>query len=625
MIRSIQIGEKNTYEDWGLILTKCDMGFPVPKTKYIDIPHGDGAIDLTETISGKVNYSNREGVLEFDLIAEPRERTKIIAKITAYLHGRVHSVIIPDDPNYIYRSRLTINSLQTSYMVNKLVINTISDPYKLHPQKTVVELSLVKNLIENSWDSFDIVGDTENLISDGWDSFSPYGSGKNYVDNWDFSSNDLTGWLGSYGENKIIDGQLVKVFDADHKAARLEYYTSILQQGEYKFRIKIKSEFRIHVRGWNNTDFTSDVIEISDDFIVWETDFNVLEENTNTRFRFYGDGDTLDKKIVVDWIQITPVDNQHLIVEKTPLGNGLTRIQTWGGKDKIKLVFQQRGIEKNVVGSLYAHNIGENKLDIYANRGGASKVLSKNEKEYITLDQLSSQSGNVGILIRTINSNDNLDFIASDPIINEGDKPNVTLLKEKLKDGRTHLRAYGGQETGKLRFIQASDKVGDPLFLSMNIENRSSDIGLNFDAPSTNDVIEKGHNGLFTSQTEVSVGSYKYIGVRTDTYLDIIADDPIFIESKGYPFGEEEFPNFEDLKGSGDAVAVWRFDIEGEAVVPKIETSDEITITKGETYVTLNKGTHIVPQLQLENGDTVIYIRGKKDTSVKFEFQERGL
>ena len=79
-------------------------------------------------------------------------------------------------------------------------------------------------------------------------------------------------------------------------------------------------------------------------------------------------GDSLE----IDWIQITPIDNQHLVVEKTPLGNGMTRIQTWGGSSTVQLLLTSGnlGIDKlkNFTFSAYLENKGP-EFDIWLPTG----------------------------------------------------------------------------------------------------------------------------------------------------------------------------------------------------------------------------------------------------------------
>ena len=58
----------HTERDWGLKLISIYIPMPDPKTQTVDIPGGDGTIDLTE-INGRPAYEDRDGLeLVFDLM-----------------------------------------------------------------------------------------------------------------------------------------------------------------------------------------------------------------------------------------------------------------------------------------------------------------------------------------------------------------------------------------------------------------------------------------------------------------------------------------------------------------------------------------------------------------------------
>ena len=61
----IKIGEKHTYDDWGLVCTRIEISDPEQKTYFVEIPGRDGVIDLSEALVGDVKYGNREIRMEF--------------------------------------------------------------------------------------------------------------------------------------------------------------------------------------------------------------------------------------------------------------------------------------------------------------------------------------------------------------------------------------------------------------------------------------------------------------------------------------------------------------------------------------------------------------------------------
>ena len=51
-----------TERDWGLKLLSIYIPMPKPKTQLVDIPGGDGSIDLTE-INGRPAYNDQTSVV----------------------------------------------------------------------------------------------------------------------------------------------------------------------------------------------------------------------------------------------------------------------------------------------------------------------------------------------------------------------------------------------------------------------------------------------------------------------------------------------------------------------------------------------------------------------------------
>ena len=145
MYRSVTFGEKNTWNDWGLIPTSRPVvSTPAIKKVLIDIPGADGAIDLTQSLTGEVKYEKRKGSMEF-MVFNKSHWANIYSEIMDYLHGQQVKIILEEDPDYYYFGRAEIDQWKSSKNYSLIVINIEADPYKYE---------LYSSLEDWKWDSF---------------------------------------------------------------------------------------------------------------------------------------------------------------------------------------------------------------------------------------------------------------------------------------------------------------------------------------------------------------------------------------------------------------------------------------------------------------------------------------
>lgn len=106
---------------------------PEPKIYTVDIPGGNGVIDLTEALGGDVAFSNRKQRFTFKCIyANQFETTK--TKVSNFLHGKRFEYKISWDVEYVYRGRFSIISYShmglAKGILGEIVIEIDADPYK---------------------------------------------------------------------------------------------------------------------------------------------------------------------------------------------------------------------------------------------------------------------------------------------------------------------------------------------------------------------------------------------------------------------------------------------------------------------------------------------------------------
>lgn len=121
----------HTWRDWGLKLVSVYIPMPEPKTQLVDIPGGDGKIDLTE-ISGRPAYHDREGIeLTFDLMDESyREWLLRYSEFAREIHGKKIKMVLDDEPDHYYMVRLNLDSQKTNPVFSEVVLSGTAEPFK---------------------------------------------------------------------------------------------------------------------------------------------------------------------------------------------------------------------------------------------------------------------------------------------------------------------------------------------------------------------------------------------------------------------------------------------------------------------------------------------------------------
>ena len=67
-MQTVTFGTKNSYDDFGLILTDKDIGFPEPKLEEVDVIGADGVIELSEVLNDDIKYKTRKLQFTFTVL-----------------------------------------------------------------------------------------------------------------------------------------------------------------------------------------------------------------------------------------------------------------------------------------------------------------------------------------------------------------------------------------------------------------------------------------------------------------------------------------------------------------------------------------------------------------------------
>lgn len=131
MNESLVFAGYDTLNDLGLTMLQApSLDPPEPKTNLVDIPGGDGTVDLSE-FSGDVRYNDRE--MEFQFLLNGRTPDAIHREVTDILrkfHGVRSEFELSFDPGFTYTGRASVTESPNLYHGGTLTLKITADPYK---------------------------------------------------------------------------------------------------------------------------------------------------------------------------------------------------------------------------------------------------------------------------------------------------------------------------------------------------------------------------------------------------------------------------------------------------------------------------------------------------------------
>ena len=128
-MKGMWFGDIHSYTDLNLVMGKPNIPPAAVKTNYVDIPGGDGSLDLTESL-GEVRYKDRACSFPFTVFPNEdyEEKKKIISNL---LNGRRFRIRLDNDPNYYWEGRCFVNEYASDKNIRKVVVGATVAPYKL--------------------------------------------------------------------------------------------------------------------------------------------------------------------------------------------------------------------------------------------------------------------------------------------------------------------------------------------------------------------------------------------------------------------------------------------------------------------------------------------------------------
>lgn len=138
-MKGVKIGEKHTYDDFGLILSSKVISPPTVQTKLVTVPLRDGAIDLTEAVSDVPRYNDRIITMTFSVLDPMNTWTDKVSEIQNYMHGKRLNIIFDDDLAFYYVGRVMVDKWSSNKNIGTLVIKAEVEPFKYTVEQIAVD------------------------------------------------------------------------------------------------------------------------------------------------------------------------------------------------------------------------------------------------------------------------------------------------------------------------------------------------------------------------------------------------------------------------------------------------------------------------------------------------------
>ena len=127
---SMTVDGLDTLKDLGLYMEVTENDPPSPKFYTVDIPGGDGNINLTRVLTQDTVYDNRTIKLTFTLAQPGQDFEKFKSQLYGMWHGQEKDFAFSFDEPYIYHGWFSFGSQKREGHLRQLELTIDADPYK---------------------------------------------------------------------------------------------------------------------------------------------------------------------------------------------------------------------------------------------------------------------------------------------------------------------------------------------------------------------------------------------------------------------------------------------------------------------------------------------------------------
>lgn len=137
MRADVKIGEKWLAADFDFIFNDKTISSPEPNIVLIEVPGTSDTIDLTESISGDIEYKQRKITIKLESAHGKDSYYAKFSELSNSIHGRKLKIVFNKDSGYYWEGRVKVTGSDPKFYGSTITIEATVDPYKYETQSSL--------------------------------------------------------------------------------------------------------------------------------------------------------------------------------------------------------------------------------------------------------------------------------------------------------------------------------------------------------------------------------------------------------------------------------------------------------------------------------------------------------
>lgn len=137
MIADVKIGDKWLQGDLGYYFNEKNISEPEPNIIQLEIPGTSDIVDLTESVSGDIEYKQRTITIILESVHGKNSVFAKFSDLANRYHGRKLNLIFSKDSGYYWEGRISVSEAVSKFYGSVITITALVDPYKYETQSSL--------------------------------------------------------------------------------------------------------------------------------------------------------------------------------------------------------------------------------------------------------------------------------------------------------------------------------------------------------------------------------------------------------------------------------------------------------------------------------------------------------